>query len=296
VVAWEQAAQEILESLLPSEIGRPHALSQDRERQEEMNQARAMGLEEVLVLDDFPIVLAAYGYTRTEDGPRAPGRPDILSRLNPFPVDRDHGARSPIFVDQVNADALVLRLDAARVLNWLRRNGVAVQRPRGTDDAMATKAFFVNLLSGAKLRETIPAADAAQRMVFGLLHTLSHLAVRQAALLSGLERTSLSEYLLPSTLTAVIYCNHRFGATIGALTSLFEQSLSDWLLAIRGAHRCVYDPVCDDAGANCHACTHLAETSCRFFNLNLSRSFLFGGPDEVLGQVQLGYFQSGRQD
>jgi len=294
VAAWEKAAQEVLESLLPYDIGRPHALSQDAERQEQMNQARSMGLGEVLILDDFPMILAAYGYTRTEDGPRAPGRAGVLSRLNPFPADRDHGARSPIFVDQVNADALVLRLNADLVLDWLARNGIAFQRPPGTDEAMATKAFFVELFSDANLRLTIDATNAAQRMVFGLLHTVSHMGVRQAALLSGLERTSLSEYLLPSTLTAVIYCNHRFGATIGALTSLFEQSLGDWLTAIRGAYRCVYDPVCDDAGANCHACTHLAETSCRFFNLNLSRSFLFGGPDAILGRIRAGYFQMTR--
>jgi hypothetical protein len=110
-------------------------------------------------------------------------------------------------------------------------------------------------------------------MVFGLLHTFSHLAVRQAALLCGLDRPSLSEYLLPGALTFALYCNHRFGATIGALTALFEQSLAEWLNAIRETRRCVYDPVCRDRASNCHSCTHLAETSCRFFNLNLSLHF-----------------------
>jgi hypothetical protein len=288
ISAWEHAAQEILESLLPREIGRPHALSEDAGRAQVMARARTLGLQEILVLDDFPMILAAYGYTRTEDGPRRPGSNDIVSRLNPFPVDRDHGARTPIFVDQINADALVLRLDPVEVLAWMRRNGVAPDVPPGTDSNMSANAYFVQLFNDANLRETT--TSPAQRLVFGLMHTFSHFGVRQAALLSGLERTSLSEYLLPSTLTIVIYCNHRFGATIGALTSLFEQSLDEWLFAIRGAHRCVYDPVCGDSGANCHACTHLAETSCRYFNLNLSRAFLFGGNDEILGRVPVGFF------
>jgi len=292
--SWEQAAQEILESLLPHEIGRPHALSEDQNRASIMQKARLMGLQDVLVLDDFPMILAAYGYTRTEDGPRGPGRPDILSRLNPFPVDRDHSGRTPVFVDQINADALVLRLDPLRVLDWLVRNGVNPKVPQGSDSAMSIRGYFVQVFSDAKLRETLSASDPAQRMVFGLLHTLTHYGIRQAALLSGLERTSLSEYLLPSTLSCVIYCNHRFGATIGALTSLFEQSLDEWLSTIRSTHRCIYDPVCNDSGGNCHACTHLAETSCRYFNLNLSRAFLFGGPDEVLGQIRHGYFQGSR--
>ena len=109
-------------------------------------------------------------------------------------------------------------------------------------------------------------------------------------MLCGLDHTSLSEYVLPRTLTVALYCNHRFGATIGALSALFEQSLSEWLNAVQETRRCVYDPVCRDRTANCHACTHLPETSCRFFNLNLSRAFLFGGHDSELGEIQLGYF------
>ncbi len=94
----------------------------------------------------------------------------------------------------------------------------------------------------------------------------------------------------PKALSISIYPNNRFGATIGALTALFEQTLRQWVSGIRTAKNCVYDPICHDHGGNCHACTHLAETSCRFFNLNLSRAFLFGGPDNQLGEIQYGYF------
>jgi hypothetical protein len=139
-------------------------------------------------------------------------------------------------------------------------------------------------------RQTIRTREA--RLVFGLLHTLSHVAVRRAALLCGLEGTSLSEYVLPRTLTCALYCNHRFGATIGALSALFEQSLAEWLAEIRSCRRCVYDPVCNGRGGSCHACTHLAETSCRFFNLNLGRPFLFGGSDPIAGDIHVGFLDS----
>ena len=90
-----------------------------------------------------------------------------------------------------------------------------------------------------------------------------------------------------------IYSNHRFGATIGAFTSLFEQALPEWLYQIKNdTQRCVYDPVCDKDGGSCHACTHLAETSCRYFNLNLGRPFLFGGFDKELGNIEYGYFDN----
>lgn len=90
-----------------------------------------------------------------------------------------------------------------------------------------------------------------------------------------------------------IYSNHRFGATIGALSSLFEQSLPDWLgEVLSDTRRCIYDPVCQSQGGNCHVCTHLAETSCRFFNLNLGRPFLFGGDDVEIGQIDYGYWDA----
>jgi hypothetical protein len=162
--------------------------------------------------------------------------------------------------------------------------------PAGSNPDLALTAYFVQLLSHLPLHETLTAENKEARMVFGLLHTFSHLSMRQAALLCGLESTSLSEYVLPKALSFALYCNHRFGATIGALTALFEQSLSEWMNSIRETRRCVYDPVCRDRSGNCHACTHLAETSCRFFNLNLSRAFLFGGHDSELGEIRIGYF------
>ena len=196
-------------------------------------------------------------------------------------------------MDLVQADALLIRLDPKLVLRWLERNGHSPRLPQGAgDQQLLERAYFVDLLNGVPLRESLRADRAKARMVFTLLHTLSHLAVRQAALLCGLDATSLSEYILPRALTFALYCNHRFGATIGALTSLYEQSLNEWLRSITESDRCVYDPVCADAGGSCHSCSHLTETSCRFFNLNLSRSVLFGGRDQELGDIGTGYLDT----
>jgi hypothetical protein len=241
-----------------------------------------MGLAQLDLATDFPMIVATYGYTRGETTPNQ-------CRLNPFPPERDHGGKLPIYVDEVQADALLISLNPERVHTWLQRNGYQPAIPNGSDPNLARRAYFIQLFEDVPLRETLQGDSPEARMVFGLLHTLSHLCVRQAALLCGLDRTSLSEYLLPRTLTFAIYCNHRFGATIGALTALFEQSLAEWLNAVRNSRRCVYDPVCRERESSCHACTHLAETSCRFFNLNLGRSFLFGGQDRLLDKNLIGY-------
>lgn len=273
---WRAAGHELLDTVLPFE-------GNDHRTQTEAGAVKRLGLERVTLVPDFPILTATYGFTRVDFTPNA-------ARLNAFPPDRAQAGRKPIFVDQVGADALVLSLDRRRVLKWLEANGHPPALPGGTEEDAARRGYFVQLLTGVTFRQTIPEDEPAARLVFGLVHTLSHLAIRQAALLCGLDRTSLSEYLLPRGLTTAIYCNHRFGATIGALTSLFETSIPDWLGMVESECRCVYDPVCAGKGANCHACSHLPETSCPFFNLNLSRSFVFGGHDTTLGTIDIGYF------
>lgn len=281
---WQSAGQELLETIIPVETGRPRHIYGSDSSTPEATAVGRNGIARLSLLSDYPIVNASYGFTRSDYTPNQ-------CRLCPFPPQRDHGGRFPVYVDQVQADALLITLDPERVCAWLTANGYPPAIPNGTDSECSRLAYFVKLFDSVSLRVTISGtASAEARMVFGLLHTFSHFCVRQVALLCGLDRTSLSEYLLPKSLTFAIYSNHRFGATIGALSALFEQNIVEWLSAIQENRRCVYDPVCRDAGGNCHACTHLAETSCRFFNLNLSRAFLFGGLDVELGHLTVGYF------
>jgi len=279
---WEDAGQDMLEALLPFEIGRPVGLLDAGAPAGGRSAAVGLRFENVFLYSDFPIVTATYGFTRTAYTPND-------CRLNAFPADPNFSGRLPIFVDRIRADAISIRLDPEIVLQWLRTNGLSPAVPAGTDPPMSARSYFVRLFAGANLRETIVGNDELH-LVFGLLHSLAHLCVRQAAVLCGLDMTSISEYILPRALTVSIYCNHRFGATIGALTALYEQSFTEWLQSVQTQTQCIYDPVCRDRDGACHACTHLAETSCRYFNLNLNRAFLFGGADPILQRRIVGYF------
>lgn len=284
-IIWERAGHEILEAVLPFEFSHPRDVFIERPRSHEVLSAQQIGLSHLSLLSDFPIITATYGFSRTEYTPNQ-------SRLNPFPPEREYRGKLPIFVDQIQADAVFISFDVNRIFRWLEINGVTTELPNGSDPNFSRSAYFVHLFDDVQFRETIQNNQPQARMVFSLLHTLSHLFVRQAALLCGLDTTSLSEYILPKALSFAIYSNHRFGATIGALTALYEQSINEWLNAVKESIRCIYDPVCFDKGSNCHACTHLPETSCRYFNLNLSRAMLFGGPDAQLGNISYGYFDN----
>ncbi len=288
---WKAAGEEMLEAVMPREIGNPQDLisaGATTEFPEAAATARRMGMTNLSLIEDFPIVTTTYGFSRVDYKPN-------MCWLNPFPQKHEHADKYPIFVDQVQADAILFRLDASRIIRWLERNGQTVSLPSG-ERQYAEPAFFAELFNDVPLRQTLKADRAVARMVFGLLHTVCHLYVKNAALLCGMERNSLAEYVLPRALTSAIYCNHRSGATIGALTALYEQSLVEWLDAVRDAYRCVYDPVCKRREGSCHACTHLAETSCSYFNFNLGRAFLFGGSDPELGDLPVGFFDPSLED
>jgi len=293
---WLSAGQELLEAVLPFQSDQTQNLfslnAPNTSQAQAQDLAYQLGTSRLSLASDFPMTHATFGYSRGQYAPRE-------CRLNPFPPDHEHHGKFPIFVDTIQADAIIVQLDSQRIWRWLEKNNHTIQLPKdATDIQKAQRAHFVELLSNLALQpepvaltQTLTVDYAEARMVFGLLHTMSHLFLKKAALLCGLEQTSLSEYVLPRALIFAIYSNHRFGATIGALTSLFEQSLPEWLGQIMAdTRRCIYDPVCQSQGANCHACTHLSETSCRFFNVNLGRPFLFGGYDKELGNIDYGYF------
>src|SRR5262245_55016446 len=231
--------------MMPLETAVTELIKRSSNNAESREYVRQLGFSEIALVQDYTIINATFGFSRSEYAPDQ-------CWLNPFPPDRAFDGKLPIFVDKVQADALLLTLDPIRVLRWLRLNGQNPTVPAGANDELSAKSYFVQLFHGTSLYHSIGADQSELRMVFGLLHTLSHLCVRQASLLCGLEKTSLSEYILPKALTFAMYCNHRFGATIGALTALFEQSLHLWLNGVRNNRACVYDPLWLDHGPPCH--------------------------------------------
>ena len=126
---------------------------------------------------------------------------------------------------------------------------------------------------------------------FVLLHTFSHLLIRQLSFECGYSSSALRER---------IYCNDSDMAGIliytadsdseGALGGLVRQGKSDRftstvLTALERGSWCSTDPVCKELpgqgmrGLNraaCHACCLLSETSCTFHNALLDRMLLLG--------------------
>lgn len=233
-----------------------------------------MGIRDVRVINDFPLALCALGYTRTS---RDPSR----TVLTPFPVD-DQG-KIPVFAINSETEALWFQLDPQRVVNWLISNRLAAgSRPQSAEHAWA---WLYAKLPGMQEAPYEPSYNEPGAVaVRTLLHTLSHIFLRRIEW-SGFAPSSVGEYLIPASLSFILYANRYAETKIGGLTTLFEQRLHTWLWdALQSGRECIYDPICADDGGSCAGCTH-REHNCILFNRELSRSTVYGGPTPQSGEL-----------
>lgn len=225
-------------------------------------------LEAVELLDDFPVLNAVYGYTRGGDS--------ADSVLRPFPAG---GGAIRIHGQLAHTEGLLFRLDPMRVGAWLHARGLLSTVP--------PSAAEVRL---AVLRESqIPRpGEELDAPTFGsevltLVHSYAHRVLRRISAFAGIDRDSLSEYLIPLHLSFVVYASTRGDFVLGGLQALFEHDLDKALDdVVEGEHRCPLDPGCAKHGSACVACLHVGEPSCRFFNGFLGRDVLFGSAGYVV--------------
>lgn len=241
------------------------------------------GLADVRLIGDFPVTTVVIGYTRDQ-------RESDNTIIRAFPRLQQNDPRTPLFVDTVETEALMFRLDPARVLRWLTLNGLTTGNLPDYNDQVSVRAWILNQMVSIDPFQEIPEDEPITSAVYGLVHSFSHLVLRQAVIQSGFDRTSLSEYLFPRALSFVLYSNNRSKFTIGGLYTLFEQTLHEHLRTVMDkGGACVYDPVCMEEAGACHACMHISEMSCEHFNRNLNRKYLFGRI-EADGSEFVGYW------
>ena len=222
-----------------------------------------LGISWVEAIKDFPIAQVAYGYTRVT---RDPAR----SVLNPFPPQE---IKTPMYVLPTETEGLWFQLRPLQVVRWLINNNLISGEP--PQDDLNAWAFLQRDVLGEdfrRLQELTAAAAAVQT----LMHTISHIMLRRIEW-SGYASASVGEYLLPETLSFILYANRFTESKIGGLTTLFEQRLPQWLVeAAQSGRECIYDPLCQHDGGSCVGCLH-RDYNCPHFNHHLSRGVLFGG-------------------
>lgn len=135
---------------------------------------------------------------------------------------------------------------------------------------------------------------------FVLLHTISHLLIKQLSYECGYNIASLRERIYympekdPDTKMAGILIYTASGDSEGTLGGLVRQGREDCFTrifkeAIEHAQLCSNDPVCITSKgqgreslnlASCHACGLIPETSCEIYNIMLDRGMVVGTFEE----------------
>lgn len=137
-----------------------------------------------------------------------------------------------------------------------------------------------------------------------MIHTLSHLLIKQLSLECGYSSASIRERLFYGRNEDEQWCgvllytaSGSADGTLGGLVRQGEPDNLDKMMAssLENARWCSSDPLCiESAGqgvdalnlAACHACSLVSETSCEQRNLLLDRALLVGTPDNP----EIGFF------
>ena len=248
-----------------------------------------LGLLKMQVVQALPILLAGVGFSRYYPSPQAGGGdgdqvPDV--KLRPFTTQN---GKIPIYVARNTTEALLYELDPWRLTAFLKLN-LDLNVPldaRASESAL--RAWLMGLCEplterGESHLVLMPFEEEAGLMVhqpsaliFGVLHTVSHVLKATAHRYVGIDGDSLAEYLFPSHQAGLLYVLNHVEFTLGGIDSVFRANMVQWLGSARDyASRCSFDPVCSNSGGACLACLY-PKFGCMHFNRTVSRAFLFGG-------------------
>jgi hypothetical protein len=231
-------------------------------------------IRRVLLLERLREVNALLGFTRVE-APEESSDPDERPRMAPLARHKPEW----VLANQVHGEGIFIQFDEEALKVWDALDGV-----RQVD------RMLVAGHQGWRNSRHLDPNEGYPGIRYTMLHTLSHLLIRELALECGYNAASIRERIYADAE------NRRAGiliytaaadsdGTLGGLVDLGKPENLGRLLrqALNRAKVCSSDPLCSehDPGkdrslhaAACHACSLVAETSCERGNRYLDRSLL----------------------
>ena len=249
---------------------------------------REMGISNAQVCSAVPIIFSSYGYTRLE-------REGNNVKLHGFPQEM---AKRNIYATRLETEGVLFELDRKKVLDWLVLNELIDENDAPTDmSENGIKMWFLDRVQPNLILPFSEIDGSTERgnitkHVYTLLHSISHALISEASVICGLEKNSLSEYILPNIPAVFVYCSNSQGFNMGALYSAFQTQLDKWLKRTASSiTKCIFDPVCISKEKACAGCLFINEVSCRHFNKDLDRSYLCGYFDSSSQKKLRGFWE-----
>lgn len=230
----------------------------------------------VLLLERLREVNALLGFTRVE-------APEESSDPNERPQMAGIARRKPNWVpaNQVHGEGIFIQFDETALQAWEGQAGV--QRVDG---------MLEGGHRGWRNSRHLDPNEGYPGIRYAMLHTLSHLFIRELALECGYNAASIRERIYadvsgvnPQAGILIYTAAADSDGTLGGLVDLGKPESLGRLLrqALNRAKVCSSDPLCSEHdpakdrslhAAACHACSLVAETSCERGNRYLDRSLL----------------------
>ncbi|MEX3919410.1 DrmB family protein [Paraburkholderia sp. BR10872] len=231
----------------------------------------------VLLLERLREVNALLGFTRVE-------APEEASDRNGRPQMAGLARRNPEWVpaNQVHGEGIFIQFDEEELQRWAGFDGV------GSVDRMLQGGHR----GWRNSRGLEPSEGGYPGIRYAMLHTLSHLLIRELALECGYNAASIRERIYadvsggnPQAGILIYTAAADSDGTLGGLVDLGKPENLGRLLrqALNRSKVCSSDPLCSEHdpskdrslhAAACHACSLVAETSCERGNRYLDRSLL----------------------
>lgn len=232
-------------------------------------------LTRVLLLERLREVNALIGFTRVES-PNEGGADERAPR-----AAIGKGAPNWIPATQVHGEGIFLQFDEDALKDWAAHTG-----PR------ALGSILRRGHRGWRARRGLDPDPGFPGLRYALLHTISHLLIRELALDCGYNAASIRERVYAETeggksqAGILIYTAAADSdGTLGGLVDLGKPENLGRLLrqSLDRAKVCASDPLCAEHdprkdqtlhGASCHACSFVSETSCECGNRYLDRALV----------------------
>ena len=233
-------------------------------------------IETVLLLERLREVNALIGFTRVEAPDEGASDKDGANRA-PLSI----GSPTWIPASEVHGEGIFIRFNEEALAQW------EVSKP-----VLDLNEKLFNGHKGWRKARNLDADENYPGIRFALLHTVSHLLIRELALECGYNAASIKERIYSDVegeenqAGILIYTAAADSdGTLGGLVELGKPENLRRLLdqALTRAHICSSDPLCSEHEpekdrslhvAACHACTFVSETSCEKGNRYLDRSLL----------------------
>jgi hypothetical protein len=242
---------------------------------------KSLGISQVTILQDLPVLHLAYGYTRLSHQPEAAVLWAFDKKGFDLAGEEPKGNWIPMPIYKLKTEALFFQFDAKRIVKWLHANNLAPDPANINEPTLwlLQHQSQITSRSGPAFEDSPPLDFRIPWLVGSALHSANHLLIKAIADQSSFGETAISEHLLLSLNQTIIFVNRLQEFSLGGLKTFFEQRLDqafNSLLQERGD--CMFHPDCEERlGGACAGCLHLPEVVCRLFNNALSRILLYGG-------------------